>query len=213
MDNHTTDIEALFLGPLSENRKFFKDMLEFLIDEHVYWRRNFHPEDPPMISLYSQKQNSYIRSQQQEIQEALLELSAKLKSSSIPWHSPRYLGHMNTDILMPAALAYMATILYNPNNCAFEGSPVTSNLEIECSQQLSKMMGYDTEVSWGHLTAGGTTANIEALWAARNLKSIPLAVRSIIPELVTGMNDWDLQNFSTDEIIELIELIPDEMME
>jgi tyrosine decarboxylase len=207
-----TNTEALFLGPFSENRQFFKDMLSFLIDEHIFWRRNFHPEDPPIITLSDQNETSFIASQQ-KIQEALLELSAKLKTSSVPWHSPRYLGHMNTDVLMPAVLAYMATILYNPNNCAIEGSPVTTELELEAAQDLCKMMGYDPKKSWGHLTAGGTTANFEALWVARNLKSIPLAVKKVMPKLVGNLSDWELQNFSTEEAIDLMKKIPDDKMD
>ena len=44
------NVEALFLGPKSENRKFFKDTLEFMVDEHIFWRRDFHPEDKPVVS-------------------------------------------------------------------------------------------------------------------------------------------------------------------
>lgn len=45
------------------------------------------------------------------------------------------------------------------------------------------MLGYNTDTAcalpqaWGHITCGGTVANIEAVWAARNLKFYPLAVK------------------------------------
>ncbi len=48
------------------------------------------------------------------------------------------------------------------------------------------MSGYNIEatkdniVSWGHITCGGTVANIEAMWAARNLKFHPLAVKKAL---------------------------------
>ena len=45
------DVQALFLGPKSENRKFFKEMLNFVIDEHIHWRRDFHPSDHPITSI------------------------------------------------------------------------------------------------------------------------------------------------------------------
>jgi hypothetical protein len=40
------NVQALFLGPKSENQKYFKEMLNFMMDEHIHWRRNFHPDDP-----------------------------------------------------------------------------------------------------------------------------------------------------------------------
>ena len=50
------NVDALFLGPKSENRKFFKETLDFLMDEHIHWRRDFHPEDSPAITLEEQEQ-------------------------------------------------------------------------------------------------------------------------------------------------------------
>ncbi len=38
---------------------------------------------------------------------------------------------------MPATLAYLAIILYNPNNIAWEGSPPTTELEIEVALDLA----------------------------------------------------------------------------
>jgi glutamate/tyrosine decarboxylase-like PLP-dependent enzyme len=38
---------------------------------------------------------------------------------------------------MPATLAYLATMLYNPNNIAWEGSPATTELEIEVALDLA----------------------------------------------------------------------------
>ena len=38
-------------------------------------------------------------------------------------------------------------------------------------------------VPWGHITSGGTVANIEALWAARNLKFAGVALRAAIREV------------------------------
>jgi hypothetical protein len=74
-------------------------------------------------------------------------------------------------------------MLYNPNNVAAEASPVTSRLELEVAAQLAEMIGYDPERQWGHLTSGGTVANFEALWVARNLKYLPVAVRWAAEEM------------------------------
>ena len=73
--------------------------------------------------------------------------------------------------------AYFAAMLYNPNNVSSEVAPVTTAIEAEVAQQLAEMIGYDPARSWGHLTSGGTIANFEALWIARNVFYHPVAAR------------------------------------
>ena len=197
------DITALFLGPKSENRRYYKEMLEFLMDEHIHWRRDFHPEDPRIIGLYDQQDRSH-RETLERTTESLLELSAKLKTSSMPWFSPRYLGHMNADTLLAANLAYMATILYNPNNVAYESAPVTTELELEVGKQFARLFGYRTDRAWGHITADGTVANYEGLWIARNLASVSLALREVKPDLLHTRDKWELLNLPTERILELL---------
>lgn len=197
------NVDALFLGPKSENQKFFRETLNFLMEEHIYWRRDFHPEDEPMISLNEQHAGDF-EATLDRTSNALLELSSRLKFSSMPWFSSRYLGHMNSDTLMAANLAYMATILYNPNNCAYEASAATTAMEIEVGKQFARMLGYDPEKAWGHITTDGTIANYEGLWVARNLKSAPLAIREVKPEIVEGMDDWQLLNLSPGKILDLV---------
>ncbi|HJH27920.1 MAG TPA: tyrosine decarboxylase, partial [Methanophagales archaeon] len=160
----------------------------------------------PIVRLRVQQYEVFVATLQRTTN-ALLELSSKLKASSMPWFSARYLGHMNADTLMAANLAYMATILYNPNNCAYEGSPATTALEIEVGKQLAKMMGYDAEKAWGHVTTDGTIANYESLWVARNLKSVPLAIKEVKPELVKGLDDWQLLNMPTNLILDLVDKV------
>lgn len=196
--------DALFMGPKSENYDFFRRMLLFLMDDHADWRKFFHPDDKPVVTE-DEKSGEDFQDTLQKTREALVDLAGQLQDSSTPWFSPRYLGHMNTDTLMAANLGYMLTILYNPNNCAYEGSPATTSLEIEVGRQLAALMGYDPKKAWGHITSGGTIANYEALWLARNLASFPLAVRECCPELVAGLDDWQLLNLPTAKILDLID--------
>ena len=56
--NLITDINALFLGPKSENGDFFKDVLINCVNDHLYWRKDFHPEDDPIISYMEKEQPS-----------------------------------------------------------------------------------------------------------------------------------------------------------
>ncbi|BDZ67234.1 pyridoxal phosphate-dependent decarboxylase family protein [Methanobacterium ferruginis] len=197
------EVKALFLGPKSENRDYFVDTLDFLMDEHLFWRRDFHPEDKEVLDPKEMRSKSF-QNTLDRTTEVLLELSSRLKTSSDPWFSLRYLGHMNSDTLMVANLAYMATILYNPNNVAYESSVATSQMELEAGMDMATMLGYDPQTTWGHITTDGTVANYEAVWLARNLKSFPLAVKKVMPELVGNMDDWQLLNLPPSKILDLI---------
>ena len=44
------NVKALFLGPKSENYTFFKEMLNYLMDDHAQWRQYFHPDDAPVVT-------------------------------------------------------------------------------------------------------------------------------------------------------------------
>ena len=46
-------------------------------------------------------------------------------------------------------------------------------LEAEAMQCIAAMLRLPTATSWGHLCSGGTAANIEALWVARNVRMLP----------------------------------------
>ena len=78
---------------------------------------------------------------------------------------------------MPANLGYMSAMLYNQNNCALEASTVTSKYEMEVGKDLCVML---RDKCMGHLTAGGTVANIEAVWARRNVKYFPLGLQEAL---------------------------------
>jgi tyrosine decarboxylase len=198
------NFNALFLGPKSENYDFFRQMLVYLMDDHAEWRRDFHPEDAPVVTPDEHERPDFADTLQRT-REALVELAGTLQITSNPWFSPRYLGHMNADTLMAANLGYMLTLLYNPNNCAYEGSPGTTALELETGIQLATLMGYDPRKAWGHITSGGTVANYEGVWLARNLASIPLAIRKCRPDLVEGMDEWKLLNLPTKDILDLLD--------
>jgi glutamate/tyrosine decarboxylase-like PLP-dependent enzyme len=67
-----------------------------------------------------------------------------------------------------AVAAYVAAQRINPNNHALDGGPPTSQMEQEVVADLARMLGLPDE-TLGHLTGGGTVANLEALWVAREL--------------------------------------------
>jgi hypothetical protein len=67
-----------------------------------------------------------------------------------------------------AWVAQAVTSLVNPNNHALDGGPATAQMEKEVVAELKQLFGWPAD-ALGHLTAGGTMANLEALWIAREL--------------------------------------------
>lgn len=74
----------------------------------------------------------------------------------------------------------LAGLLYNQNNVATEASPITTLLENEVGQDLCLMLGHDPSHALGHITCGGSVANVESIWATRNLKFYPLSLKLAI---------------------------------
>jgi len=200
----TLAVEALFLGPKSENRDFFEHQLHTIIDDHIHWRSDYNPSDKPIVSAEDMREKSFVHTLDRT-SEVLEEVSSRLRQSQGPWFSVRYLGHMLSDILMVANLAKIATVLYNPNNCAYEASEATEPMELAVGKDFGRLLGYDPKTNWGHITTDGTVANYESLWLARNLKSFPLAVQKVSPDLVKGLDEWQLLNLTVEKILDLVD--------
>ncbi|AMG65985.1 TPA: aspartate aminotransferase family protein [Providencia stuartii] len=205
-NNSKMNVDALFLGPKSENAVFFREMMEYAVTEHMHWRSGYHPEDPEYVTTVDRYAPEY-RDTLYRTEGILNQLSSKLKTTSIPWFSPRYMGHMNADTLMISNLAYVMAMMYNPNNCAQESSPTTTVLELEAGLDLCAMFGYDTNQSWGHITSGGTVANYEGLWVARNIKTLPLAIAKHpqARQLLKEDSEKALLNMPTSAVLDLID--------
>lgn len=169
------DLSSIFLGPKAENADVFERLLLEAFRDHVFWRRNVHPEDGFQITEQDRRSPSFEGSISGLSQE-LMGLLGALKGG-VPFFSPRYIAHMSPDLTMASLIGYFATMLYNPNNVAAEASPVTTRLELEVAAQLARMVGYAPDRQWGHLTGGGTTANFEAFWVAQTVKYLPVALR------------------------------------
>lgn len=85
-----------------------------------------------------------------------------------PFFHPRYAGQMIKPPHPVAVLGYLAAQLINPNNHALDGGPPTGQMEKAVVQDLAAMF-HLPEQTLGHLTGGGTVANLEALWIAREV--------------------------------------------
>ena len=105
-----------FLGPYGENDALLEKLLVEFLRDHVYWRRNVHPEDPPAIPTRAAQQPAF-QAFEAHMRQELHALSAALKRS-VPFHSPRYMGHMVSDLLLPGIAAQMLALPYNPTTSA-----------------------------------------------------------------------------------------------
>ena len=174
-------LRAWFLGPRAENADLLERLIVEALRDHVFWRRNYHPEDGFTIRETDKRKPGYEEAVSTLTQE-LMGLLAELKRG-VPFFSGRYRAHMLSEQTIAAQVGFFATMLYNPNNVSVEASPVTSRLELEVAGQLARMIGYDPTKAWGHLTSGGTVANFEALWIARNVFYLPLAAAGAARDL------------------------------
>lgn len=202
-------LDACFLGPYGENDSLLEKLVVEFLRDHVYWRRNFHPEDPPAIPTRAAQQPGY-QAFEARMRRELHTLSAALKKS-VPFHSPRYIGHMASDLLLPGLAAQLLTLPYNPNNVSEDAAPVTVELEIRAGLQLARMLGYPddperADCAFGHLTSGGTVANYQALRLALALKAFPVALRAAgVPDIGLPDDDWQAFNRGTDGATTLLD--------
>ena len=199
------DLASLFLGPKGENADVLERLLLEALRDHVFWRRNFHPEDGFLVAESERRAPAYEESISR-LQTELMGLLGALKEG-VPFFSPRYVGHMCSDLTLASLVGYFAALLYNPNNVSAEASPVTTRLELEVAAQLAHMVGYAPERQWGHLTSGGSVANLEALWVARNVRYLPVALRWAAAE--AGLQGLRFQGADGSEVVlERAELWP-----
>ncbi|KAF3179710.1 hypothetical protein TWF106_001771 [Orbilia oligospora] len=229
--DHHPVVASWFLGPRAENFKYMAQSFLQILHDQKEARHSLFPNDPAFITPEIQSDERF-QASIEYLNNRLHLLSEKLSTNCIPFWSPRFNGHMNMDTTMPALLGYLTAMLYNPNNLAIEGSPLTTMLEIVVGKQLSEMLGYNVvpspdpsvPVGWGHITADGSIANLEAIWVARNLKFYPLSLFLAVTEgplkfiksnprpLIVPLCDGNKKPFVDLTTWELLNLTPDAAM-
>ena len=98
----------------------------------------------------------------------VLDAVATRMQDNYPYHHPMYAGQMLKPPHAVARIAYALSLWVNPNNHALDGGRASSAMEKECIADLGRLFGWETPL--GHLTGGGTMANLEALWIAGRLR-------------------------------------------
>lgn len=229
-------VNSYFIGPKAANLPDFRANINTILDELLETRLNYYPEDNErkFITKKVRRSEKFIKIRD-NFSDVVRKVSQLLGEHSVPFWSPRYEGHMCTDLTMPGLLGYFMTMLYNPNNVALEASPLTTVAELKAGQQLCNLFGYNTNegekpLAWGHITCDGTVANLESIWVARNLKFYPLTLRKAIKEgklnfigdsfkvsfwdkkdqkfkeeLLRDMDTWTLLNLHPETVLDLPE--------
>ncbi len=173
----TEDFYPWFVGAYGENQSLVEELVVEAMRDHFFWRRNFHPESQPPIptsAQYTKEYTDFVA----KLKAELYRVTADLKQS-VPFYSPRYIGHMASDLLIPGLVGRIATLLYNPNNVSEDVAPATLEKELIVGEQLCKMMGYPLQGpvrAFGHMTSGGTVANYEGVRNLMAARLYPVAV-------------------------------------
>ncbi len=100
----------------------------------------------------------------------LAEVASRM-ANNYPYFHPLYAGQMMKPPHPIARAAYAMAMWINPNNHSLDGGRASSRFEVEAVAEIAAMFGWeqDKKGHLGHLTGGGTVANLEALWVAGRL--------------------------------------------
>src|ERR1700733_9983102 len=98
---------------------------------------------------------------------AILDEAATRLQDNYPYGHPFYAGQMLKPPHPISRAAYALAMSVNPNNHALDGGRASSAMEVEAVDALAKMFHLPQHL--GHLSSGGTFANLEALWVAGQL--------------------------------------------
>jgi glutamate/tyrosine decarboxylase-like PLP-dependent enzyme len=225
----TESLAAWFLGPKAENQDLFSGLIMEAIKANCKDRIEYYEGDPKYVTKARKESEEYkycVKSMKIEYKKLLDNLKG-----SVPFFSYRYQAHMNWDLTIPGMLGYFSAMLYNQNNVAAEASPITSYLEALVGDDLCKMLGFKIPDAndkhairpWGHITCDGSVANLEAMWAARNLKYYPISIvaalksepalapaKLMLVRLLDGsrsqlidLDTWTLLNLGVDEVLNI----------
>ena len=102
-----------------------------------------------------------------EAMAAVLSETVERLGDNYPYFHPLYAGQMLKPPHPVARAAYALAMKINPNNHALDGGRASSAMEVEAVREIAGMFGW--KEFQGHLTSGGTFANLEALWIAGQL--------------------------------------------
>ena len=175
--------KSLFLGPHGENAGFFQQIWGELLERTLAHRRStFADDDSLSIGAPAPAQ---VQAVTREIEQFFAILQKE-----VPTFSNRYLGHMISDVSIPALIGHAAVLFCNPNLASREVASAGVQFETQAINELAAMIGFEPVACRGHFTSGGTLANFEAFWRARFRLDHWLSLAAWLLE--TGHTDEDI---------------------
>jgi glutamate/tyrosine decarboxylase-like PLP-dependent enzyme len=174
-------LKSFFLGPQSENAIWMQSSINELLVRWFEWRQGRFVEDGRAISAKDQVTSEF-KASRNFMSEVIAELTTRFEAE-IPKYSPRYAGHMFSEIAIPALMGHLIALLHNPNLMSGESARVGFHVENEAIDALIKMVGYESGRATGHFTSGGTIANFEAVTRARARIALWMAMGCAVAEL------------------------------
>lgn len=184
------------MGPQAENATWTQEKIIQIFNHWFEWRRSLFPKDGVAITLMDQN-SPHFKHERLKLEREIFSLLEQLKNE-VPTFTPRYIGHMLSEISLPALFGSIITLLHNPNNASIEVSKIAQKLERKSIEELCKMIGLNN--GYGHFTSGGTVANFEAIRRSLYRFEIALALALVLRRRNIPINYYQTLHLSWSEI-------------
>lgn len=118
----------------------------------------------------------------------------------------RFVGQIHPQGSKPGILSNLIAAYMNTNRIFYGVSQSEAFMERTLVRWLSKMFGYETSKSGGNITTGGTTANIEALWIAREKALEKIHLKNVENNQPMYVFASDQRHYSIDKACQILGL-------
>ena len=176
-------LNRVFLRPEDEKSRqaLVKYMEQILFGLHDFLNKHVGvTEEISLLELAKEYTDTQInKNPQKKLAEVIKDIICEIAPRAVNVASPYFIGHMTSAI--PFFMVHLKTITaaLNQNLIKIETSKVLSVIEKQILAKMHRMIFkykedfylnhvQNTETSLGIFTTGGTTANLTALWVARN---------------------------------------------
>ncbi|MCP3901320.1 MAG: putative pyridoxal-dependent aspartate 1-decarboxylase, partial [Desulfobacteraceae bacterium] len=177
-------LHQVFIRPEDEGSKktLIKYMEQILFGLHEFLNKHVGvTEEISLARLAEEYKDTLInKDPQKKLEEVIKDIIEEIAPRAVNVASPYFIGHMTSAIPFFMVHLKAITSALNQNLIKLETSKVLSILEKQVLAKMHRLIYnfsesfyhdhvQNSETSLGVFTTGGTTANITALWVARNL--------------------------------------------
>jgi putative pyridoxal-dependent aspartate 1-decarboxylase len=176
-------LDRVFIRPEDESSRqtLVKYMEQILFGLHDFLNRHVGvTEEISLLKLAEEYTDTVINTEpQKKLAEVIEDIIKQIAPRAVNVTSPYFIGHMTSAIPFFMVHLKAITAALNQNVIKLETSKVLSILEKQILAKIHRMVFkfeekfylkhvQSTDTSLGGFTTGGTTANLTALWVARN---------------------------------------------